>query len=122
MFEEFSQGYYLGRLYVEPYEGPQAVMHSDQHEQANEQLYATGEGIERLDNPLVVKLGETHLPVHAAPDIPSDTLGIPDALLDESQIDDPPTLTEVLLAKAERAEQLLRWFGAAPRGDSVVGL
>lgn len=122
MFEEFSRGYYLGRLYVEPYDGPQAVMQSEQHERANEQIYATGEGIERLDNPLVVKLGETHLPVHAAADVPLDTLGIPGSLLEDSKIDDPPTLTEVLLAKAERANQLLRWFGADPKGDSIVGL
>ena len=41
MFEEFSAGYYLGRLYVSPREGEQAVMHEEHHEQANEQVYAT---------------------------------------------------------------------------------
>jgi hypothetical protein len=111
MFEEFSQGYYLGRLYVEPVEGDRAVMERDQHERANEQVYATGEGLERLDHPLVMKLDDAHFPVHAAPDIPSDTLGVPEALLEGTRVETPPALKEVFLAKAEHASQLLTWFG-----------
>ncbi len=120
MFEEFSESYYLGRLYVEPYDGEDAVMHREQHEQANKQVYTTGDGVERLDCPLVMKLDETHLPVHAASDIPADTLGVPDSLLNETRIDEPPTLREVLLAKAEWADRLLRWFGPhQTQGSSI---
>lgn len=111
MFEEFSRGYYLGRLYVEPYAGDRAVMHATQHERVNAQVYATGEGIERLDHPLVMKLEDRHLAVHGAEDVPADTLGIPDAVLAEAGLDGPPALREVLLAKADRAAQLLEWFG-----------
>lgn len=111
MFEPFSDGYYLGRLYVEPTDGEQTVMHTDQHEQVNRQLYASGDGIERLDTPLVVKLDSAHLAVHGADDVPSDTLAVPTDVLSDLSVDTPPTLEEVLLAKADRAAQLLRYVG-----------
>ena len=111
MFEAFSGGYYLGRLYVEPYDGDRAVMHAAQHERVNRQVYADGEGVARLDHPLVMKLDEHHFPVHGADGVPADTLGLPDALLEGTRIESPPALREVLLAKADRAAQLLDWFG-----------
>ena len=122
MFEEFSAGYYFGRLYVEPREGEQAVVHDEHHERAHEQVYATGEGVERLDNPLVMKVDGAHFPVHGASDVPARTLAVPEELLEATRIEDPPTLTEVLLAKAEWAARLLRLFGASPTGDSPVSL
>jgi len=122
MFEEFSAGYYLGRLYVEPREGERAVVDDEHHERANEQVYATGEGLERLDNPLVMKVEEAHFPVHGANDVPARTLAVPEELLDATGIEDPPTLTEVLVAKAGQATQLLRLFGASPSGDSTLSL
>lgn len=106
MFAEFSRGYYFGRLYVEPFDGDRAVMQRAQHERVNEQLYATGTGVERLDNPLVMKLGTRHFPVHGDDSVPADTLALPRELVDD-RLRDPPTLREVLLAKADRAEQLL---------------
>ena len=111
MFEEFSRGYYLGRLYVEPYAGDRAVMHASQHERVNAQVYATGDGVERLDHPLVVKLEDRHLAVHGADDVPADTLGVPGAVLEAAGLTELPALREVLLAKADRAGQLLEWFG-----------
>lgn len=122
MFEEFSAGYYLGRLYVEPHEGEQAVMHDEHHERANEQVYATGEGVGRLDNPLVMKVDGAHFPVHGASNVPARTLAVPGELLEATDIEDPPTLTEVLVAKAEQAGRLLRLFGASPTGDSTLSL
>ena len=44
MFERFSSGYYLGRLYVEPSEGEAAAIAQSQHKEVNQQLYA-GDGI-----------------------------------------------------------------------------
>lgn len=119
MFEEFSRGYYLGRLYVEPYAGDRAVMQSAQHERVNAQVYATGDGLERLDHPLVVKLEDHHLAVHGAEDVPADTLGVPDTVLDAAGLTNPPTLREVLLAKADRAAQLLEWFGLGDDGATA---
>jgi hypothetical protein len=107
MFETFSRAYYLGRLYIEPYDGDRPVMRRNQHEEVNEQLYATGTGIERLDNPLVMKLGTRHLAVHGETGIPERTLAVPDTMLEE-RIRDPPNLREVLLAKADRAAQLVK--------------
>ena len=118
MFEEFSSGYYFGRLYVEPFDGERAVMQRAQHERVNEQLYATGEGVERLDTPLVMKLGNRHFPVHGEDGVPSDTLAVPESILDGG-VRDPPALREVLLAKADRASQLLRLSGGDRRPDNT---
>lgn len=107
MFEQFSDGYYLGRLYVEPTAHECATMCRAQHRQVNEQLYADSEGIERLDTPLVMKLDQHHLAVHGNEDVPADTLAVPEELLTETTIQNPPSLQEVFLAKAERATQLL---------------
>ena len=120
MFEEFSSGYYLGRLYVEPYQGDRAVISRNQHEQVNEQLYATGEGVERLDTPLVMKLDERHIAVHGEDGLPGGTLVLPEELLEDSRVRNPPALKEVLLAKSHRARQLLALSGGQP--DPSVGI
>jgi hypothetical protein len=120
MFAEFSSGYYLGRLYVEPFEGDRAAMRRDQHEQINEQLYASGEGIERLDGPLVMKVGNRHVAVSGDEGIPEGTLALPEAVLDDTDIRNPPELTEVLLAKSERADQLLRYQEELPNAGARV--
>ena len=111
MFEQFSRGYYLGRLYVEPSHDGTATMCQQQHEYVNEQLYADGTGIERLDRPLVMKIGSTHLTVHGEQGVPADTLSVPEDLLDDATARRLPTLQEVLLAKADRASQLLDLAG-----------
>ncbi|WP_369684423.1 DUF5802 family protein [Haloarchaeobius sp. HME9146] len=104
MFEEFSRSYYLGRLYVTPSEQDGAVMARTQHERVTEQLYHDGSGITRLDSPLVMKLDTAHLAVHGDE-------AVPDRLFDRLDIDTPPALTEVFLAKADRASQLLQFTG-----------
>ena len=121
MFEEFSSGYYLGRLYVEPFDGEYAVMQRDQHQLVNEQLYASDDGVDRLDVPLVMKVDHQHFPVLGEEGIPNGTLGLPAVLLEKCDIRNPPTLTEVLLAKADRAAQLLSFTGRRPDSDPPVG-
>ncbi|MEF8820790.1 MAG: DUF5802 family protein [Halovenus sp.] len=111
MFEQFSNGYYLGRLYVEPTTRERVQMCRDQHERVNEQLYAD-EGINRVDRPLVMKLGSQHLAVHAGDGVPADTLSVPESVLEGTDVRNPPTFQEVLLAKADRADQLLAMGGA----------
>ena len=111
MFERFSGGYYLGRLYVEPHDGERAVIQRDQHEHVNKQLYTTGDGLERLDAPLVMKLETCHFPVHGDGTIPADTLALPAPVFENCRLDSPPELKEVLLATADRAAQLLRVSG-----------
>lgn len=107
MFEQFSRGYYLGRLYVEPSSDATATMCQQQHERVNAQLYADDEGVARLDLPLVMKLGSAHIRVHGEEGVPADTLAIPEDRLDDTNVQNPPELSEVLLAKADRARQLL---------------
>jgi hypothetical protein len=116
MFEEFSTGYYLGRLYVEPHDGERAVIQQADHERVNRRLYATGEGVERLDTPLVMKLDGTHFPVVGDGGVPSGTLGLP-ARVSGSTL---PDEREVFLAKPERARDLLRYAGYDPASDSEV--
>ncbi|RQG91649.1 hypothetical protein EA462_06790 [Natrarchaeobius halalkaliphilus] len=118
MFEVFSGSYYLGRLYVTPTNAESAFMHSDQHERINEEVYATGHGVERLDAPLVMKLENRHFPVHGDDAVPSDTLAVPETMLEETRIRNPPSLREVFLARRERARQLLEFAGGwQPSGD-----
>ncbi len=107
MFEQFSGGYYLGRLYVEPSSDDTAKMCREQHEHVNEQLYGDTGGITRLDNPLVIKLGSTHFAVRGEDGVPADTLTVPESMLDERTVRNPPNWSEVLLAKADHAARLL---------------
>ncbi|MFB6094974.1 MAG: DUF5802 family protein, partial [Halodesulfurarchaeum sp.] len=104
--EPFSSGYYLGRLYVEPTDGEAALLHREQHVEANKEVYATDEGLERLDHPLVMKLDDVHFSVHGDDSVPAGTLGVPGAMLEEVGIDNPPELAPVLVAKAEHAKRL----------------
>lgn len=107
MFEAFSSGYYLGRLYVEPVAGDRAAINSRQHERVNAQLYASDEGISRTDLPLVMKLGPSHLAVDGEADVPERTLAVPEDVLDDLDVGTPPSLEEVLLAKREHARRLV---------------
>lgn len=111
MFEEFSSSYYFGRLYVTPSEGDEPVMQRAQHERVAEQLYHDGSGVTRVDSPLVMKLDTAHLAVRGEDWVPADTLAVPASLLERTGISNPPELTEVFLAKADRASQLLRFTG-----------
>ena len=114
MFERFSSGYYLGELYVEPHDGDRAVIQQADHEHVNEQLYAAGTGLERLDAPLVMKLGAGHIPVGGDEGVPSGTLAVPRSIADE----DLPATRNVLVADADRAENLLRWEGWEPSANA----
>ena len=111
MFEVFSRSYYLGRLYVTPTDGDHALMDSKQHERINEELYARGDGIERLDRPLVMKLESQHFSVHGNDAVPTNTLALPEPMLEDTDVRNPPSLREVLLARRERAQQLLAFTG-----------
>lgn len=109
-FRRFSNGYYVARLRVDLREGDRAVMERDQHRAANEQVYAAGEGVERLDQPLIAKVDGVHAPVAADADLPADTLGLPADLLAATRVESPPTPRGVLVATADTAGRLLRWF------------
>lgn len=116
MFEQFSRGYYLGRLYVEPSNDDTVKMCREQHESVNEQLYGN-DGITRLDNPLVMKLGSTHFTVRGGEEVPADTLTVPEELLDERAVRNPPKWSEVFLAKADTAARLLDMANSQPAAE-----
>lgn len=121
MFEVFSRGYYLGRLYVTPTDADHAFMQRESHERVNEELFVSNDGIERLDQPLIMKLRNSHFPVHADESIPEGTLAVPRALLRETDIVNPPTLTEVLLARRTRAVQLRSLWGTMSLDTDSAG-
>ena len=112
MFERFSSGYYLGRLYVEPHGDGRAVMQREQYERVAEQLYDA----ENDPEPLVMKVGPAHVPVRGADGVPGRTLALPEDILPATGVENPPALSEVLLAKADRAAQLLE-FGSVADGE-----
>jgi hypothetical protein len=60
-----------------------------------------------------MKVGQSHLPVHAADEVPERTLAVPESALEAAGIRNPPTLSEVLLATEETATQLFS-FETAP--------
>ena len=109
MFAPFSSGYYLGRLYVAPADGEEARLQEAQHESVNRELYADGTGLERLDQPLVMKIGTEHFAVHPDESVPEGALTVPDQILEETRIENPPALQEVFLAKAEHAKRLVEY-------------
>ncbi|MFB6128323.1 MAG: DUF5802 family protein [Halorhabdus sp.] len=105
MFEPFSGSYYLGRLYVEPRDGETPAMSRRQYESVRRQLYDV-DGSD-VNTPLVMKLDRRHFPVTGVESVPADTLAVPGEILADSRIENPPSLREVLLATADRADQLL---------------
>lgn len=107
MFEEFSGGYYLGRLYVQPSPEDRALLHRHQYDRVTDELYDE-------DVPVVMKVDDTHITVHGTAGVPGDTLLVPESVIEESRIRNPPSLEEVLLAKAPHARQLLRLHGHRP--------
>ncbi|MCU4717701.1 DUF5802 family protein [Halapricum hydrolyticum] len=114
MFEQFSRGYYLGRLYVEPQDHQLAALCREQYEQIATQLYAEERGA-TPEQPLVMKLGTRHFRVHGEDGVPADTLAVPPEIIeDDARIRNPPALREVFLAKADRAEQLLEMEQSLP--------
>jgi hypothetical protein len=108
MFEEFSSSYYLGRLYVTPSRVERAVMERTTHERVKSRLYDAKGSVSTPDS-LVMKVDTAHFPVHGDESVPTETLALPDELLASIGVENPPTLTEVFLAKADRAEQLLQF-------------
>ena len=110
MFEQFSVGYYLGRLYVEPYEGDRPAISRLGHEQVARQLYepaatqTASDPVADGNQPLVMKLGRRHLAVRGRDEVPDRTLAVPFDMVDDGTY---PDLREVLLAKAPQAERLM---------------
>jgi hypothetical protein len=114
MFERFSSGYFLGEMFVEPRDGDHAVMSREAHERLNEHLYLGDEGVEPLDAPLVMKLDGPHFPVLGDDETPPGTLAVPGDAADGVRLYRDQ---RVLLADADRADQMLRYAGwEAPTG------
>lgn len=134
MFEQFSSGYYLGRLYVQAHDGSRAVLRESHHRRVREQLYGpTGDSnaqptqsptteTEADEQPLVMRYRRKHFVVDGDDTVPEETLAVPHEWLSERP--DPLEPREVFLAKADRARQLLQFAVGTERtdtGDSADG-
>lgn len=104
MFEDFSSGYYLGRMYVEPHESDRPVMQDEEYETVSRGVYDE-------EKPLVMKIGNRHLVVGGDGGIPSGTLGVPEGVVDKLGLRNPPSVKDVLLAKEGHATRILSLRG-----------
>lgn len=109
-FEEFSGGYYIGRLRVTSFNGSQPVLPSDQLQHVRESLY---DDQPPREEPIVMKIGRLHFPVHGETAVPAGTLGVPEAIQSELDIH-LPKKTQVFLAKPGQARELLKAQDALP--------
>lgn len=127
MFEQFSSGYYLGRLYVQAHDGSRAVLRESHHQRVRKQLYGSrshSDGpptespgrTEHDEQLLVMRLQRQHFVVDGDTDVPEQTLAVPREWLGDRP--DPLEPREVFLAKADRAQQLLQ-FTVGPERASV---
>ncbi len=107
MFEEFSNSYYIGRLFVTPSADECPVMQQAQLERVNDELLADETELSRLDRPIVMKLGQRHFVVHGDEAVPAGTLALPESVMADASIENPPSECGVLVAKPDRAEQLM---------------
>lgn len=119
MFDEFSGGYYACRLSIERSDGEHAVMDREHHDAATECIYTTSVGEKRVERPVFVKVDDVVFPVFAA-DVPPETLVVPDDLFEAIRTDDPPTVTELLVAKGDRAATLLEMFRSVTGSSNDV--
>lgn len=128
MFEQFSSGYYLGRLYVQAHDGSRAVLRENHHRRVREQLYgATADSNAQIarssaaktetdEQPLVMRYRCQHFVVDGDETVPEETLAVPSEWLSERP--DPLEPREVFLAKADRARQLLQFSVGAEQVDT----
>lgn len=105
-------------MYVSPRTGDRAALHRELQERVNKELYEHT-ALHRLDAPLVMKLGTHHFPVHGDCEVPEGTLEVPEELLADTDLRNPPSLEEIFLAKADVAARLLALTG---HGEGAVGL
>lgn len=99
MIEPFSANYFLGHFRVYPADDERAAM--DATEYAVLQDFCGGVG-----QP-VMKLSNYHFRVQKDADVPLRSLAIPEHILADAGITEPPTSTEVLIAKNEGVAQML---------------
>lgn len=104
-FEEFSDGYYLGQFIVVPGEVDLPTINDIVHENLQYRLY---DGAEK---PIVMKMGHRHFTVSKSADVATDEMTCSLPFLETLDFKNPPTQHEVLLAKADRAEQIIQMMG-----------
>jgi hypothetical protein len=112
MFEPFSGGYYVGELYVESRRRDGAAVSGADYETMREFLYGVDD--RPADGPVVVPLEHQHNAVGGEDGLPDNTLVVPEQRTDVSADGER---RGVLVAKADRAQQLLKFTAdAEPSG------
>lgn len=99
----WNPAYHLVSLIVE--EGDVPALNPRVHTEMNRVLYAEGEGIERLDYPILAKLKRRYFSVTRAETVDPYSIQLPAADLDQMEID-APDRCELLIAKKSHAPQI----------------
>lgn len=107
MFEEFSDSYFIGRLFVRPGDSNRPTIQQAQLERINDHVLDREEALADLRRPVVMKVGTHHIPVHGDAGVPEFTLELPKTLLEAAGIENSPSVEGVLLAKEAVEDQLL---------------
>lgn len=109
MFEDFSEAYLLGRMYVEPHDAEHPAMQDDDLEAVRRGVYGDEDG--DGEDVVVMKVDRHHLVVGGDGSVPRGTLGVPRDRIKDLDLRNPPSLKEVLLAKPGHASRILSLIG-----------
>ncbi len=102
IFTNYSSNYYVGKLYVTPSQSqsPSQSPTISQRllKEINAQLQRDKE-IKQYDSPLTFKIGTRHITVNGDGNTPTYTITVPESIIDDIDISQPPELTRVFLLK-----------------------
>lgn len=98
VFANFSKAYYVGRLYIHRSKKDHATIQTNLHEGIIKQLHSDTETTQP-NIPLRFKIGSTHFLAIGDKNTPGNTIELPPHILEKTNIQNPPTLKEILLEK-----------------------
>lgn len=95
LVEEFNNGYYLTEVYVEPTKGNIAVVNEENYRDIQYELYPAGEHGKEI----MFKIEEEYVSVEPDRGAPNRTLQLPNTLIDDLRVRNPPKRKQVLIPK-----------------------
>lgn len=99
----WNDAFHLTTVMVE--EGPVPAFNPQVHEDLNRFLYTTGQGVERLDYPIMAKLKRRYFTVTASEDVGERFFQIPRETIDDLGID-APDLCQIFIARKDNASSI----------------
>lgn len=106
MLDKLSAQYYIGQLYIEPSEVDEGCgfVHPSVYDDLVNKIYQGP----TVGNPTVlIKLKTTYIPLKSKADVPTETIQVPDRIIDDELAPVMlPSLEEVLFPTKQALEQL----------------